>query len=255
MNTKSKVKQSIERDSRSCELNRLRRELRRVKEKVAWLKAKIIVFYGRIDGKNGLPRVGSSGIWISPMMAKDQGVAETYCAHKWAELEIFVSAMQEEVNKLNIIIDDLEVSISLKKSEEPSQPTEPQLSVVYDQEINAQPEMIRLRRYNEWKKANAGYYNALAKMVQDFSNYKQSRSELLAAIEEATCLTRMLCEKKKTLHRQRIDLYYHGALKAHPDKTTMPPVAQIMWLNHAEKLYSKQHKIKEEELSEDEVAI
>lgn len=251
---KPSVKKSIERDSRNRECNRLRRELSKVKEKVPWLKAKMIIFRGRIDGKNGLPREGIDNIWISPMMRKDQGVAETYCAHKWAELEIFISRMQEEVNRLTIIIEDLETSITHKKSEEPVQPTEQQLSVVYEQEKKSQQQLIRLRRYNEWKKANAGYYSRLEQMVQECRLHKQNKAELLAAIEEATCLTRMLCEKKKTLHRQRIDLYYHGALKSHSEKTTMPPVAQIAWLNHAEELYSKQHKIKEEELNDD-VAI
>ena len=247
--TTRKTRKKVSRDSRTQGCEGMRRELSKIKQRVGWLKAGFLRSRGKHDGKLSLPRPTGEGIWKSPFMAREQHAAETYKAHKWAEHEISVSAIQEEAQRLWHEIAETETAIAKKEAAAPAKPTEQELSLVCKQEQGAAPGVIRSRRLNEWKKQNTGYYGALQSLEQRADELRQRRAELLAAIDESACVTRLLCEKKRDLHRQRVDIYYQGVLITHPEKEKIPPVPELFWENFAEKLYEKQHRITDMEVA------
>jgi hypothetical protein len=234
-------------DSRTLDNERLGRELRRIGLNVGWIKTNVLKSRGRMDGKLGLPRPDKNGLWISPLIAKEQHAAETYMAQKWAELEISLFERQEEVQKLNLQIADIEAAISKKQQQAPAQLTEQELSLTLKQEEGAPQGVIRARRLGEWKKRTAGYFSSLGSLQASADSLKLQRAEHAAAIDESACVTRLLCEKKRDYHRQRVDIYYHGVLKTHPERKTMPPAPEFAWENLAENLYDHQHSLNNKE--------
>jgi len=218
-----------------------RADLAKIELKVGFFKTRLLEFRGRRDGKLGLPRPDTDGLWISPFIAKEQHHAETYKTQKWAEHELAVAAAQEEAGRLNHEIADIKAAIAARLKTEPSPPAEQELSMVLKQEHGAEPGVIRARRRREWEKRNAGYYSAIRSLESKVNGLKNRRAELLASVEESECVTRLLCEKKRDLHRQRVDIYYHGVLLKHPDRKTMPPVPLFVWENFGETVYQNQH--------------
>ena len=233
----------------------MQKDLKKVGMDVGWLKIHILKFQGRTDGRLGIPRPDRSGRWISPHMQREQDAVETYMAQKWGDHEIAVFEMQEEIQKLNLEISDIEAAIEQKRNEEPAQPTEEDLGAVTKQEQRAEPGVIRMRRHKEWQKRNAAYYSAVASLRHKADELKLKRAELKAAVDESACVVRLLCEKKRDLYRQRVDVYYHGVLKTHPDRKTMPPVPEFKWENLAETLYEQQHNMKEKEEEKNEILL
>jgi len=244
--TRQKTRKFSTDDSRDIGDKRLRKELKKIKLNVGWLRAIALKHRGRVDGRLGQPRPNKNELWISPFIAKEQHTAETYMSQRWAEHELTVFRKQEEVQKLNLEIADAETSIARKFKEEPAKPTEEELSKVLVQEQNSSPAMIRTRRMNEWKKNTAGYYSSLASIQKKLDDLKIRRAELMATVEESACVIRLLCEKKRDLHRQRVDIYYHGVIKTHPNRKDMPPVPEFLWENFAENLYDRLHETQEQ---------
>lgn len=229
-------------DTRMQGYETMRKDLGKIKLKVGLLKTWILKPRGSWDGKLGLPRPDKNERWISPFMAKEQHVAETFKAQKWCEHEISVSVKQEKAQQLTLEIIDIEDALAHKRKQEPPKLSEQELSTVFNHELCGDAGILRSRRQKEWSKKNASYYAAVRVLSQKADDLKQRRAELLAAVDESACITRLLCEKKCDLHRQRVDIYYQGVLKTHPERKSMPPVPECVWENFAEKLYDKQHK-------------
>ena len=242
--TTRKTRKVAASDSRAYGCGAMRRELGRIGLKAGWLESVALRIRGARDGRRGLPRADRDGRWRSPLMAKEQHAVETYVAQKWAEHEMSVYEKQEDINRLDLQIASLEAAAAQAREREPAPPTEHELGEKTGQEQGAPPAVIRARRHNEWKKRTAGYYAAMKALTGKAEELKGQRAELLAAVDESACVTRLVCEKKRDLHLQRMDTYYHGALKTHPERATMPPVPEIVWENLAENLYNGQHIMK-----------
>jgi hypothetical protein len=152
-----------------------------------------------------------------------------------------VQKLYEDVGLLNIKIEEYEKRLSEKLKSEPSPLTSDELNAVSDYEQGHSLAVIRKRRQAEWNSHNAGHFQEVDALRMQLDQLRERRAELLAVVEEAACVTRLICEKKRDLHRQYIDAYYHGALKSHPLRETLPPALTIKFENLAERLYDEQH--------------
>lgn len=222
-------------------LRRMQRKLRRVQMKVRWIQNTILFFHGKSDGKEGIPQTDETNRWMSPFISKELHSAETFIAHQWAEHEIFVFNQQEELNQLSVKIDELEVQKQEKLALAPKALTEDESRRKFEKEEGGNTEVLRKRRLEEWTKSNASYFTRMRNLVIEINTLKNRRADLLGIIDEAACVTRLICEKKRNLHRQRIDSYYRGVLVTHVDNKKMPPFIDTRWMNYAEMLYLAQH--------------
>ena len=198
---------------------------------------------GRKDGKQGLPSTAESGTITSPHIAWEQNVMETFAAQKFAEHEMAISRCIEEVERIDLVIDNIKDKVSAKVSSEPPNPTEDELGAVLKQEQGAPPAVIRARRQNEWSKKNAAYYSELRLLKGKLDALQEQRAKLLAFCNESAAVTRLMIEKKRDITRQRVDIYYQGALSKHSDKDGMPPSLECYFENYAERIYNKQHRL------------
>lgn len=216
----------------------------------------LITLRGRRDGKRGLPRQDQNNHWQSPYIAGEQNKVETFEANEWAALEIEIAKLQQKSQSITLELEEKKEALAALQKNEPPKPTEQEINAKHSFEEGKNSEIIRRRRQGEWQKQHAGYYNAITTLKNRITELQNKRVDVLTIIEETECITRLICEKKRELHRQYIDAYYHGVLKTNPERDTMPPSLQINdWREYAQQLYVKQHYDKKQrEVIEHELA-
>lgn len=216
-------------------IEKIRKDLKRIPVRIGWFKSLLLMRRGRRDGLLCLPRL-SAQIWGSPFVQKEQHIVETYRSQKWCEHEIFVAEKQKTARDCAKRISDLQKSLDEMREELPSLEVSLDADAVLEQEAAVSAEVIRSRRQREWRKSHSDFFARKAKFEADLERYKALYMKAQSEVEESAAITKLLCEKKRNFHKQRVAVYYHGVLKSHPDRKTMPPFIELHWDDNSEKM-------------------
>ena len=231
--------------------NKLKRYIRIQKRKLRNSKASKLGlietiklrFYGKMDGKQSLPRETSKSIWTSPQISKEEDGYKEFCAKTWAIVEIEtaethkeVAAQADEVARLDKQIDELRDGL-------PPPPSEADLSKRREGEGQLDEHLIRFRRIREHEKKISPLLQRINQMDADITISYRRLSKLQALINEVENIGRLSCKKVLDHTNLRIDAYWQGALRTHNQFDKMPPSpTSLQESNTVEAIYFSPHK-------------
>ena len=203
-------------------------------------KAKTIGFFAKIplqiagssDGKKELPKPSENGDWRSPVMerlnkafAQRQDEEYRICADKTRELQIKVESLMRELKRTVERRDELSAELAN------SVPEDRAITVRFDGEDHLPESGIRARRLKEHNAQWAGTRAELAAAERFLQEAYPQIACLLAEIAEVETDTRLLVERVRANTDARILVYYHAALKTHPQREIMPPCPRLTETN------------------------
>ena len=203
-------------------------------------KAKTIGFFAKIplqiagssDGKKELPKPSENGDWRSPVMerlnkafAQRQDEEYRICADKTRELQIKVESLMREVQRTAEYRDELTAALAN------STPGEAAITARFNGEEHLPESGIRTRRLNEHNARWAGKRAELAAAESFLQETHPQIAILLSEIAETETDTRLRVERVRANTDARILVYYHAALKVHPQREIMPPCPRLTETN------------------------
>ena len=203
-------------------------------------KAKTVCFFsgiplrivGNSDGKKGLPKPTEKDYWMSPLIerlnkayAQRQDEEYRICAEKTRDLQIKVESLKREVKRKEERRDELSAELAA------STPSESALTFRFGGEERLPESGIRMRRLSEHNAQWGGKRAELAAFESFLRETHPQIASLNAEIDEVETDTRLLVERVRANTDARILVYYHSALKVHPQREIMPPCPRLTETN------------------------
>jgi len=186
-----------------------------------------IIIAGKRDGRKGLPKPyepSGNGDWMSPVIeqlnkAFEQRQDEEFrtCAEKTRDSQIRVESLIREVKRRVDLRDQLRVEL------DNSEPQEKEITIRHGGEELLPETGIRMRRLREHNEQWTGKRAELAAVERFLQEVHPQIASLLSEIAEVETDTRLLVERVRANTDARILVYYHAALKVHPQREIMPP--------------------------------
>lgn len=205
------------------------------------LKMKLL---GWLDGRRGLPREDDEHGWRSPHLDREVRAYEEFCGRMWGGLQIesetayarmgdMLDKIAQTERLLGEAMEKLKASIQLENATGIERKNgEERLT---DAQVKSRREKEKAARLSPAKNHVASLENTLSTSLQ----------ELFAArndVREKENSTRMVCARVMEHTAQRLDVYWHSALKKHPEHDSMPVIPCVELKNDAERIYMEAHR-------------
>ena len=199
---------------------------------------------GRFDGAMGLPREASPDIWTSPHIDKEFRSLNELESLQWGRLQIeeqdeyaHLGELMDLVLQTNSQLEEARQELSAAMSQEKSYDTSRKQGEgkLTDAQVAARRAKEREKRLSVLKNRIESLRGKLASEITEFS-------ELRNKIVEDCNSTRAICNRVRDHVWQRLDVYWHAAMRRHPDRVKMPVTPNLEFAPHAEEEYMKPHK-------------
>lgn len=199
---------------------------------------------GMIDGARGLPKRDPDGNLSSPFEEKELHFIMEQCSIHWGKRQIReagnyirLGELLDQIAELNREADEVQDAIAKRRQE-----VTPDTSERRRGEEQLPEELIKARRIREYEKGFEPLKQRLAKLQAQIRELLSEADALRNQITEANNITRMICRKAMDHTRQRIDIYWNGVLKKHPNSADIPATPELRMIPGAEITYYRQHR-------------
>ena len=217
---------------------------------LGFVEAVSMSYFGKSDGKAGLPRESKNGDWESPRLHKESKAYSEFCDRAWGTAQL---DLMDDYTKVGLLIDEIrrkeEILEQLMRMA-PKQPDETYFTTRMSGEEDLNIGQIITRRERELEKKNSAYNARVSKLVSEIRNAYTQLDELHNYIIEANNAVRLICERIKNHTEQRCAAYWNAAIRRHPEKNDMPVTPEELPESEAEITYTAQHKTLEDEARE-----
>lgn len=213
-------------------------------------------YAGWVDGRKGLLRCGTDGVWQSSMLKQEIDAYEEFCANQIGHLKL---EEEDAFKQMNICFDQvvpLRKRLSdAKKRLSDAESVDTNLSLRKEGEENLTEVQVAARRSRERNEL-------LQPLRSDVNQYEEKLSETvqrifdrLSQVKESFDSTVKVTNRVLQHHQRRIDVYWRSAMRHMSDLPALPDVtfsrqAEKSFADHYNEVVMRAEKLREELSSE-----